>query len=183
MVLEILIVVAVVAIGIVFVAVYNNLVKLRNRVENAWAQIEVQLKRRNDLIPNLVETVRGYAQHERSVFENVTKARAAVMEAKGANEAADASNMLTSTLRSLFAVAEAYPQLQANQNFIQLQKDLTDTEDRITYSRQFYNDTVMNYNTTIQSVPTNIVAGITGFHKRELFQIPPEEYKVPSVRF
>ena len=183
MVLEILAIAAVIIIGIIFVAVYNNLVKLRNRVENAWAQIEVQLKRRNDLIPNLVETVKGYAQHERAVFENVTKARSAVMEAQGANETAGASNMLASTLKSLFAVAEAYPQLQANQNFIQLQKDLADTEDRITYSRQFYNDTVMKYNTTIQSIPTNIIAGIAGFGKKELFQIPPEEYKVPAVKF
>jgi LemA protein len=117
------------------------------------------------------------------VFENVTKARSAVMEAEGANETADASNMLASTLKSLFAVAEAYPQLQANHNFIQLQKDLADTEDRITYSRQFYNDTVMKYNTTIQSVPTNIIAGIAGFGKKELFRIPPEEYKVPAVKF
>ncbi len=183
MVLDILAVVAIVIIGIVVAGIYNNLIRQRNRVENAWAQIEVQLKRRNDLIPNLVETVKGYAQHERTVLENVTKARAAVMEASGANETADASNMLASTLRSLFAVAEAYPQLQANQNFMQLQKDLAETEDRITYSRQFYNDTVMRYNTTIQSVPTNIIAGITGFDKKELFRIPPEEYNVPEVRF
>lgn len=175
-------VIVVVIVGLV-VGIYNNLIKQRNRVENAWAQIEVQLKRRYDLIPNLVETVKGYATHEKSLFENITKARSAVMTAGTVNEIAEASNMLSSTLKSLFAVAENYPDLKANQNFLQLQNDLKDAEDKIAYTRQFYNDTVMKYNISIQTVPTNIVAGIMGFDKKELFEAPSSEREVPSVKF
>src|SRR5690554_5597122 len=132
MVIEIL-VVAVIILGLILVIVYNDLIKQRNRVENAWAQIEVQLKRRHDLIPNLVETVKGYAKHEKTLFENITKARAAVMSANNVNETAEASSYLSSTLKSLFAVAENYPELKASQNFIQLQKDLLETENKIAY--------------------------------------------------
>jgi LemA protein len=180
--LEILIILIVI-LGLLFVVIYNDLVKQRNRVENAWAQIDVQLKRRQDLIPNLLETVKGYAKHEKTLFENITKARAAVMAAQGVNETAEASNYLSSTLKSLFAVAENYPDLKANQNFMQLQKDLTDTENKISYARQFYNDTVMKYNISIQTIPKNIVAALTGFQKKELFETSQVEKEVPKVEF
>ncbi|WP_410507045.1 LemA family protein [Methanosarcina hadiensis] len=176
-------IIIIVILGLFFVIVYNDLIKQRNRVENAWAQIEVQLKRRHDLIPNLVETVKGYAKHEKDLFENVTKARAAVMSAHNVNETAEASNYLSSTLKSLFAVAENYPELKANQNFIQLQKDLMDTENKIAYSRQFYNDTVMKYNISIQTIPKNIVASLAGFNKKDLFETQPAEREAPAVKF
>ncbi|WP_424353639.1 LemA family protein [Methanosarcina mazei] len=182
MITEILII-AVIILGLLFVIIYNDLIKQRNRVENAWAQIEVQLKRRYDLIPNLVETVKGYAGHEKILLENVTKARAAVMSANGVNETAEASNYLSSTLRSLFAVAENYPDLKANQNFLQLQKDLMDTENKIAYARQFYNDTVMKYNISIQTIPKNIVASLSGFGKKDLFETPQAERETPKVEF
>jgi LemA protein len=182
MITEILII-AVIILGLLFVIIYNDLIKQRNRVENAWAQIEVQLKRRYDLIPNLVETVKGYAGHEKTLFENITKARAAVMSANGVNETAEASNYLSSTLKSLFAVAENYPELKANQNFMQLQKDLMDTENKIAYSRQFYNDTVMKYNISIQTIPKNIVASLMGFGKKDLFETTQAERETPKVEF
>ena len=182
MITEILII-AVIILGLLFVIIYNDLIKQRNRVENAWAQIEVQLKRRYDLIPNLVETVKGYAGHEKTLLENVTKARAAVMSANGVNETAEASNYLSSTLRSLFAVAENYPDLKADQNFLQLQKDLMDTENKIAYARQFYNDTVMKYNISIQTIPKNIVASLSGFGKKDLFETPQAERETPKVEF
>lgn len=169
--------------GLGFIVIYNNLIKLRNRVENGWAQIDVQLKRRNDLIPNLVETVKGYADHEKSLFEEVTKARAAVSSAQGVNDTAKASDMLTSSLKSLFAVAENYPELKANQNFIQLQNELAKTEDKIAYSRQFYNDVAMKYNTSIETIPNNIVAGMKGFERKELFEAPAGDRNVPEVKF
>jgi LemA protein len=150
---------------------YNGLVRLRNRVEAAWAQIDVQLKRRYDLIPNLVETVKGYAAHERQTLEAVTAARTASMNAQGPAQQAQAENMLTGALKSLFAVAEAYPELKANQNFLQLQEELTGTEGRISYARQFYNDTVQRLNTKIQSFPANVLAGMFGFKEREYFEI------------
>ena len=162
MLLEILLIAVVLITGLV-VGIYNKLIKQRNRVENAWAQIEVQLKRRHDLIPNLVETIKGYATHEKSLLENITKARSAVMSAGSVNEKAEASNMLSSTLKSLFAVAENYPELKANQNFLQLQKDLTDTEDKIAYTRQFYNDTVMKYRINSYLSTINYI-----YHKNEL---------------
>ncbi len=179
---EILVIVALI-LGLLFVIIYNSLIRQRNRVENAWAQIEVQLKRRYDLIPNLIETVKGYAKHEKTLFENITKARAAVMSAKNVNETAEASNYLSSTLKSLFSVAENYPELKANQNFLQLQKDLLETEDKIAYSRQFYNDTVMKYNISIQTIPTSIIASLTGFQKKELFEAVQAEREVPKVEF
>ncbi len=164
-------------------SIYNKLIALRNRVENAWAQVDVQLKRRFDLIPNIVETVKGYAKHEKSVFDEVTKARSAWMSASTVGEAAQASNMLTNALKSLFAVAEAYPELKANENFKQLQQELSQTEDKIAYSRQFYNDTVMKYNISIQQIPNNIVAGMFHFEKKELLEIAEEEKITPKVNF
>ncbi len=166
----ILIVVAVLVLWVI--AMYNRLVTLVNRAKEAWADIQVQLKRRYDLIPNLVETVKGYAAHESSAFENVTKARAAAMGA-GANPAAQAQaeNMLSGALKSLFAVSEAYPDLKANQNFLQLQKELGDTEDKIQASRRFYNTTVMSLNTAEQTFPGNIIANSFGFKPMDLFEL------------
>lgn len=158
-----------VVIVIWIVAKYNQLVSLRNRIENAWSQIDVQLRRRYDLIPNLVESVKGYATHEREVFENVTKARSAMMTAEGPKQQGEAQNVISGALKSLFAVAEAYPDLKANQNFLLLQEELSGTESKIAYSRQFYNDTVMSYNTLIQSFPSNIIANSFGFRENEYF--------------
>ena len=152
------------------VITYNGLVALRNEVKNAWSQIDVQLKRRYDLIPNLVETVKGYAKHEKETFEKVTQARAACMGAVGPAETAKAENFLSQTLKSLFAVAEAYPELKANQNFLALQEELASTENKVSFARQFYNDTVMRYNTRIQTVPANIVAGMFSFTAEQFFQ-------------
>lgn len=179
----VILVILVIILGLLFVIIYNNLIKQRNRVENAWAQVEVQLKRRHDLIPNLLETVKGYAKHEKTLFENITKARTAVMSSSNVNETAEASNYLSSTLKSLFAVAENYPDLKANQNFLQLQRDLLETEDKIAYMRQFYNDTVMKYNISIQTIPTNIIASLTGFQKKELFEAAQTEREVPKIEF
>jgi LemA protein len=170
-------------VALFLISVYNGLIRLRNEVDNSFAQIDVQLKRRNDLIPNLVETVKGYAKHERELFEQVTKARAAIMGAKTVAEKADASNMLSSTLKSLFAVAENYPELKANQNFLQLQEEVSGTENKIAYSRQHYNDVVMEFNVRIQVFPNNIIAGPLGFAKKELFATPETERAVPKVKF
>ena len=159
----------VVAIVIWVIAKYNQLVGLRNRIENAWSQIDVQLRRRYDLIPNLVETVKGYATHEKEVFQQVTEARSAMMNAKGVEEQGQAQNQITGALKTLFAVAEAYPELKANQNFMMLQEELSGTESKIAYSRQFFNDTVMTYNTLIQSFPTNVIANSFSFTEREYF--------------
>ena len=169
---------------VIVAAMYNGLVKSRNFVENAWSQIDVQLKRRFDLIPNLVETVKGYAGHEKETLEKVIAARSAVMNAQTPHEIAETSNHLSSTLKSLFAVAESYPDLKANTNFMDFQKQLKDTEDKIAYSRQFYNDTVTKYNNDIQTVPRNILAGAFGFEKKELFDAGPEEVRnAPKVQF
>jgi LemA protein len=172
-----------VVVGLAVVAMYNRLIVLRNRVDNAWAQIEVQLKRRYDLIPNLVSTVKGYAAHESGVFERVTQARAAAINAQGVEEQAQAENMLSGALKSLFAVAEAYPDIKANQNFLDLQAQLTDTENKIAYSRQFYNDSVMSFNTGIQSFPANLLAGMFGFVARAYFEAEPAADTAPSVQF
>lgn len=163
-------VVLVLAIGFI-VATYNGLVTLRNRVEEAWSDITVQLKRRTDLIPNLVSSVKGYATHEKEVFEKVTEARSAIMDAKGVKDTAEAENMLEGALKSLFAVAEAYPDLKANQNFMQLQQELVDTEDKIQASRRFYNGGVRDLNTKIQTFPANIVAGMFNFQAKEFFEV------------
>jgi LemA protein len=174
---------AVVVLLLVLVLLYNGLVRLRNRIEGAWSQIDVQLQRRYDLIPNLVETVKGYAAHERGVFDEVTRARAAAIGAEGVAQQAQAENMVTSALRSLFAVAEAYPDLKANQNFLALQEELAGTEGRIAYARQFYNDSVQSYNTRIQSVPSNVVARAFGFTEREYFEADDTSRGPVSVRF
>lgn len=163
--------------------VYNSLAKLKVRIEEAWSQIDVQLKRRVDLIPNLVETVKGYAKHEKEVFENVTKARSALMNASSNSEAMDANNMLTGALKSLFAVAEAYPELKASQNFSQLQNDLRDTEDKIAYSRQFYNSVVRDYNQKIVMFPSNLIAGIFGFTKNAFFEVSEADKEPVKVNF
>ena len=169
---------------VVFAAMYNGLVKSRNFVENAWSQIEVQLKRRFDLIPNLVETVKGYAGHEKDTLEKVIAARTACMNATTPHEIAETSNRLSSTLKSLFAVAESYPDLKANTNFLDLQKQLKDTEDKIAYTRQFYNDTVTKYNNDIQTIPRNLIAGMLGFKKKDLFETDSAEERVaPQVKF
>ena len=166
----VIVVVLAVLIGLYVMVAYNGLVKLRNRIENAWSQIDVQLQRRYDLIPNLVETVKGYAKHEQGVFEEVTKARANAIGASGVANQAAAENMVTSALKSLFAVAEAYPDLKANQNFLALQEELSGTEGKIAYARQFYNDTVQAYNTKIQTFPTVFIARQMGFSEREYFE-------------
>jgi LemA protein len=165
------------------IVAYNGLVKLRNRLEAAWAQIDVQLKRRYDLIPNLVETVKGYASHERETLEKVIQARNMAVGATGPAEQAQAENMLTGALKSLFAVSEAYPDLKANRNFLELQEELTTTEDRIAYSRQFYNDMVRGYNTRIQSFPAVIVAGMFNFEQREYFEADDESRGPVQVQF
>jgi LemA protein len=160
--LIVVIVLAVVLIGIV-IGLYNRLVRLRNRAENAWAQVDVQLRRRYDLIPNLVEAVKGYAAHERQTFEEVTKARTAAQQAQGVQEQAQAENMLTQAIGRLFAVAEAYPELRATENFQQLQAQLADTEQKIAIARQVYNDAVLTYDNALETVPTNIVGGVFNF--------------------
>ena len=158
---------------------YNRFVRLRNRVDNAWAQIEVQLKRRWDLIPNLVETVKGYASHERETFQNVTEARAAAQQAQTPGDAAQAEGILGQALGRLFAVAEAYPELQADENFRQLQEELAETENRIAVSRQVYNDTVLTFNNSIQTVPGVFFAGFFGFDKREFFDVDDDAQREP----
>jgi LemA protein len=177
--------VLVLGVGGFFIATYNSLVKLRQRVQNAWAQIDVQLRRRYDLIPNLVNTVKGYAQHEKETLENVTKARNMAISAGTVAEQAHAENMLTGALRSLFAVAEAYPELKANTNFLQLQSELSDTENKIAFSRQFYNDTVQKFNTKLELFPTNLIAGMFGFKHADYFNLEDEpEAKNPvDVKF
>ena len=179
-----LIVLAIIAvIVIVLVVLYNGLVKLRNRIENAWAQIDVQLKRRYDLIPNLVETVKGYASHERETLEAVTQARNMAVNATGPQAQAQAENVLSGALKSLFAVSEAYPDLKANQNFLNLQEELTGTEGRIAYARQFYNDSVFKYNTKIQTFPAVLIAGMFRFTAREYFEAEDEARGPVQVSF
>ena len=165
----IVIAVLVVLLIVYVIAAYNGLIRRRNQIENAWSQIDVQLKRRLDLIPNLVETVKAYAAHERGVFEEVTRARTELQRAGSPATAAEANEGLTAALGRLFAVAEAYPELKASENFLQLQEDLTDTEDKISAARRYYNATVMRYNTAIQSIPWVLVAKPLGFHEREFF--------------
>lgn len=160
----------VVVIAIYVMVAYNGLVSLRNKIENAWAQIDVQLKRRYDLIPNLVETVKGYAAHERGTLEAVVQARNMAMSAAGPHEQAQAENMISGALKSIFALSEAYPDLKANANFLNLQEELTGTEGRIAYARQYYNDTVFRYNTKIQSFPANLLAKQFRFGEREYFE-------------
>jgi LemA protein len=180
-----LIIIAVIAVIVILwvVVAYNGLITLRTRINNAWSQIDVQLKRRYDLIPNLVETVKGYAKHEKEVLENVTNARAALQQAESPGEKAQADNMLTGTLKSLFAVSENYPDLKANQNFMQLQEELSGTESKIAYARQFYNDNVMVFNERIQKIPTNIIAGMFHFTMKEYFKTEGAEREAVKVDF
>ena len=165
------------------VAMYNRLVRLRNRAENSWAQVDVQLRRRYDLIPNLVEAVKGYAAHERETFEEVTRARTAAQQAQGVEEQAKAENLLTAALGRLFAVAEAYPQLRATENFQQLQAQLADVEQNIAVSRQVYNDTVLTYDNALETVPTNVIAGLFHFRPRAYFETEGATREAPSVQF
>ncbi|MGH2809037.1 MAG: LemA family protein [Actinomycetota bacterium] len=176
-----LIVIAVIVVLVLFIVfAYNRLVRLRNRIEAAWSQIDVQLKRRYDLIPNLVETVKGYAAHERETLEAVIAARQQAQAAEGVAQQAQAENVLTGALRQLFAVAEAYPQLRANENFLALQEELTGTESRIAFARQFYNEQVLAYDNTRETFPTNIIAGAFNFNDKEYFEI--EEASREPVR-
>ena len=165
------------------IAIYNRLVRLRNRTDNAWAQVDVQLKRRYDLIPNLVETVKGYASHERATFEEVTRARTLAQEATGVAEQAAAENVLTGALRKLFALAEAYPELRASENFRQLQSELAETENKISVSRQIYNDSTLTYNNAVQTVPSNLIAGMFRFRTRVYFEVENDARSAPQVSF
>ncbi len=173
--------VGVVILGGIFL--YNSVIRLKNQVDNSWAQIDVQLKRRFDLIPNLIETVKGYAKHEKEVLSTVTKARTEFLSAKTVEDKAKADNHLNETLKSLFAVSESYPDLKANQNFLQLQEELAGTESKIAYARQLYNDTVMEFNTKIETFPNNIFANMFKFTKRQLFETDKEERKNVKVQF
>ena len=173
----------VVVAGLVFAGMYNGLVGLRNKIENAFAQIDVQLKRRHDLIPNLVETVKGYAKHESETFEKVVAARNAAMSASGPAAQAGAENMLSGALKSLFAVAEAYPELKASEQFVQLQAQLAETEDRIAYSRSYYNDIVRAYNTKVETFPTMFVANMFKFEKRQYFEADETSRENVQVKF
>ena len=183
MIVLVVLVVLIVLVGLYFIVGYNGLVRLRNRIQGAWAQIDVQLRRRYDLIPNLVETVKGYATHEKGTFEAVTAARANALNAQGPAQQAAAENQITGALKSLFAVAEAYPDLKANQNFLSLQEELTSTEGRIAYARQFYNDEVLKLNTKIQVFPTSILAGMFGFTAHEYFEADDTSRGPVSVQF
>lgn len=183
LVIPLVIVAVVVIIGFILVGMYNGLVRGRNRVKEAWSGIDVQLKRRASLVPNLVETVRGYAEHERETFEEVTRARSAVEQAGTVGDAAQANNMLTGALRHLFAVAENYPQLQAAEGFRQLQTELSDIEEKIAFSRQFYNTNVLDFNNRIQTVPTVFIAGMFGFKAEEFFEAEEEARADVKVDF
>ena len=179
-----IIILAVIIVGVLWlISDYNGLVKLKNRAKEAWSDISVQLKRRYDLIPNLVETVKGYATHEKELFEKVTQARSNAMSAQGVKEKAGAENMLSDTLKSLFAVSENYPDLKASVNFLELQRELTDTEDKIQASRRFYNTNVRDLNIKIESFPTNTIASMFGFKQMELFEAQGAEKEAVNVKF
>jgi LemA protein len=180
----IVILIIVLVFSLIVIGLYNALVRLRKRCDNGWAQIDVQLKRRYDLIPNLVETAKGYLKHEREVLENVTKARQQAIDASGVKDQAKAENLLTGTLRSLFAVVENYPDLKASQNLLAMREDLVSTENRISFARQHYNDCVMDYNTRIATVPSNILAGMFAFKPREFFELEElGQREAPKVSF
>ena len=178
------VILAIAAVAIVWlIAVYNGMIRLKNRTDEAWSDIDVQLKRRYDLIPNLMETVKGYAKHERELFENVTKARTAAMSAQGVEAKGQAENALAGTLKSLFAVAENYPQLKASDNFAKLQDELSDTENKIQASRRFYNGNVRDFNTKIQVFPNNLIVGMLKFKPYEFFEAEEGEKKNVAVKF
>jgi len=181
--LLIIVIILVVFFLLIYWGFYNKIIRMENRIDNSWAQIDVQLKRRADLIPNLMETVKGYMKHEKEVLENVTKARSALMSAKSPQENIDADNMLTGALKSLFAVAENYPDLKANQNFLNLQDELTNTENKIAYSRQHFNDSVLSFNNTIETFPGLWFAKRMGKKTREMLQIPDASKELPKVNF
>ena len=183
MVIAIVIAVVVILLVVIYISIRNGMIGSRNRVDEAWSGIDVQLKRRHDLVPNLVETVKGYASHERATFEEVTKARTAAQQAQGVQQQAEAENALTAAIGRLFAVAEAYPQLRATENFQQLQSQLEDTEQKIAVSRQVYNDTVLTYNNATQTVPSNVIAGLFNFEPREFFEIEEPAREAPQVQF
>jgi LemA protein len=183
LIVAIVVIAIVVILAFVLVGMYNGLVRKRNRSENAWAQVDVQLKRRHDLIPNLVETVKGYAAHERGTFDEVTAARTAAQQAQGPQQQAEAENVLTQALGRLFAVAEQYPQLRATENFQQLQAQLSETESNIAIARQVYNDTVLTYDNALETLPTSIIAGIFNFRPREYFQAEEGDRAAPQVSF
>ncbi len=180
----IIIIVGILALLVFYViGVYNKLVNARNKVENQFSQVDVQLKRRADLIPNLIETVKGYAKHENNTFKEVVEARNKAVSATSVNEKVEANNELTGALTKLFALAESYPELKANENFLALQSDLKETEDKISYARQFYNDSAMSFNNVVQMFPSNIVANMFSFKKFDYFKINEEEKDVPKVKF
>ena len=179
-VVVLLIVAVLVVIGVV---IYNRIVTLENRFENAWSQIDVQLQRRSDLVPNLVETVKGYASHEQAVFDEVARSRQAMVSARGPDEGAQAANMMSQALGKLFAISEAYPDLKANQNFLVLQEELSTIENKIAYARQFYNDAVLQYNNAIETVPGVFVAGPMGKTEHVFLEIPETERETPQVSF
>ena len=185
--LELALIILLVLVVLIFVLIYigyhNKIIRMENRIDNSWAQIDVQLRRRAELIPNLMETVKGYMKHEKEVLENVTKARSALMSAKSPQENINADNMLTGALKSLFAVAENYPDLKANQNFLNLQDELTNTENKIAYSRQHFNDSVLSFNNTIETFPGMWFAKRMGKKTREMLQIPEASREVPKVSF
>ena len=179
-----ILIVVIAVIAFVVIGIYNGLVRARNEVKNAWGQIEVQLNRRHDLIPNLVETVKGYMTHERETLEAVTKARQQAIDVSGVKNMAEAESALSKTLRSLFAVAESYPDLKANQNFLALQEELSSTENKISFARQFYNDSVMRLNNRVETFPANMIAGMFDFKQADFFEVEePEARKVPKVQF
>ena len=181
--IAIFVVILVVFFLLIYWGFYNRIIRMENRIDNSWAQIDVQLRRRAELIPNLMETVKGYMKHEKEVLENVTKARTALMNAKTPQKNIDADNMLTGALKTLFAVAENYPDLKANQNFLNLQDELTHTEDKIAYSRQHFNDSVLGFNNTIETFPGLWFAKRMGRKTREMLQIPEASREVPKVKF
>lgn len=175
--------IALVAVAVFAIGIYNSLASLKVKIKEAWSQIDVQLKRRADLIPNIVETVKGYASHEKEVFENVTKARSALMGAQTPKEAGEADQMLQGALKSLFAIAEAYPELKAQEGFVNLQKELSDTEDKVAYSRQFYNSVVRQFNEKIVVFPNNLIAPMFGFKPEEFFEAEEKEREAVKVQF
>lgn len=179
----IIIVVVVVLLIMIYVYYYNKIIRMENRIDNSYAQIDVQLQRRADLIPNLIETVKGYMKHEKGVLESVTKARTSLMNAQTPQENVDADNMLTGALKTLFAVAENYPDLKANTNFLQLQDELSHTENKVAYARQHYNDSVLAYNNSIETFPGVTIAKMMGRKQREMLQIPVEKKELPKVKF
>lgn len=182
--MTLLIIIAGIVLAVLYIwYLYNGIITNATQIEEAWSQIDVQLKRRSDLIPNIMEAIKGYAKHEKSVFENVTKARSALTKADTPQKLAQANDSLSGALKTLFAVAENYPQLRSNENFLQLQRELSDTEDKVTYARQFYNSTVMDYNVRVRVFPNSLIASTFGFKEKEFFKTADEDRKSVKVKF